>query len=308
MPRATSEISPSNALFIKLGRSGSWEKECLEKGILRFGYKETPFDAALSGDWETVRQFWLQARQDEGVATRDVVQIRHFFTAGGHTPWITFSGVLLWWCFAKPEIKKHRDRKGTYRETADGWHNADVKGQKLYYNKLSGNLLKVQSFRGTICEVKAFNYLVQKLNGKLPHEVEEAVQVENQMVQKLISLMQLLSWQDFELLVDLVFTNTGWRRTGQVGKTQKTIDFALILPTTGERAFVQVKSYAGKGDLADYVNQLKDSDAYERMFFVWHSGDVGDVEENNVVLIGPERLARMVFDAGLTSWLRDKVS
>jgi len=120
--------------------------------------------------------------------------------------------------------------------------------------------------------------------------------------------MRLLSWQDFELLVDLVFTNTGWRRIGQVGKTQKTIDFELVLPTTGERAFVQVKSYARKRDLADYVDQLKDSEAYERMFFVWHSGDVGEVEENNVVLIGPERLARMVFDAGLTSWLLDKVS
>jgi hypothetical protein len=44
------------------------------------------------------------------------------------------------------------------------------------------------------------------------------------------------------------------------------------------------------------------------MFFVWHSGDVGEVEESNAVLIGPDRLARMVFDSGLTSWLREKVS
>jgi hypothetical protein len=47
------------------------------------------------------------------------------------------------------------------------------------------------------------------------------------------------------------------------------------------------------------------------MFFVWHSGDVGDIadaENANVTLLGPEVLARMVFDAGLTSWLRDKVS
>jgi len=100
----------------------------------------------------------------------------------------------------------------------------------------------------------------------------------------------------------------GWRRVGQVGKTQKTVDIELLLPTTVERAFVQIKSSAGKRDLAEYLDRLKGSQAYDRMFFVWHSGDLGEVEENNVALIGPDRLARMVFDAGLTSWLRKKVS
>jgi hypothetical protein len=38
-----------------------------------------------------------------------------------------------------------------------------------------------------------------------------------------------------------------------------------------------------------------------RRRFLWRSGDVGEVEESKVALIGPDRLARMVFDAGLTS-------
>jgi hypothetical protein len=95
-----------------------------------------------------------------------------------------------------------------------------------------------------------------------------------------------------------------------VGKTQKTVDLELLLPTTGERAFVQIKSSTTRRELADYLNRLKGS-AYDRMFFVWHSGNPGTLTEddgNKVVLIGPERLARMVFDAGLTSWLREKTS
>lgn len=202
---------------------------------------------------------WLDAREDEGTATRDVIQIRHFFEAGADTLWITFSAGFLWWCFAKPGVQKHE-------------------------------------------------YLKRKLNGQLLPEVEDAAQAENQMVQKIIPLMRLLTWQDFEMLVDLVFANSGWRRIGQVGKTQKTVDIELLLPTTSERAFVQVKSYARKQDLAEYMERLKSGRAYDRMFFVWHSGDVGEVEETNVSLIGPDRLARMVFDAGLTSWLREKVS
>lgn len=308
MSHSTAEINPSEGLYIKLGRSGGWEKECLEKGILRFGYNQTPFDAAVTGDWKTVRDVWLDIRKDAGAATRDVAQIRHFVEASDKTLWITFFGGFLWWCFAKQGVEQHPDGKGSYRETVDGWHNTDIHGKKLSSEKLSGNLLKIQAFRGTICEIRALEYLKRKLNGRLLPEVEEAVEAEEQMVRKIIPLMRLLTWQDFELLVDLVFSNSGWRRIGEVGKTQKTVDIELMLPITGERAFVQIKSTAGKGDMTAYLDQLKSTDAYDRMFFVWHSGDVVEVEDDKVIPIGPERLARMVFDAGLTSWLLEKVS
>jgi hypothetical protein len=309
MSKTARLIDPTKALYIKLGRSGSWEKECLENGILRFGYKETPFDAAVAGDWDAVWAAWFSMRkEDAGTATRDVTQIRNFFEADQDVLWTTFSGGLLWWCFAKPGVKKHKDGKGSYRETVNGWRNTDVNGKTLSMDKLSGNLLRTQGFRGTICDVKAFDYLNQKLNGQVLLAVEEAAKAENQMVEKIVPLMRLLTWQDFELLVDLVFSNSGWRRIGQLGKTQKTLDMELMLPTTGDRAFVQIKSSAGKKDLAHYLGSLKDSVIYDRMFFVWHTGDVGDVDEPDVDLIGPDLLARMVFDAGLTSWLREKVS
>jgi hypothetical protein len=173
-------------LYIKLGTSGSWEKESIDSGILRFGYMETPFEAAVSGDWEAVRKVWLAKRKNEGVATSDVTQIRYFFEADVDTLWITFYGGFLWWCFAKPGVKIHQDGQGTYRETVDRWHNTDING------------------KGTICGIKEFQYLKRKLNGQLLPAVDEAAQAENQMVQKIIPLMHMLPWQDFELLVDLV--------------------------------------------------------------------------------------------------------
>jgi hypothetical protein len=301
-------VAPDKALYIKLGRSGSWEKECLEEGILRFGYKETPFDEATRGEWKKVHAFWLEARGDAGTATRDVIQIRHFFEAGPNTLWVTFQGGLLWWCFAKSGVKKHGDGKGSYRETVNGWKSVDIRGQQLTCERLSGALLKMQAFQGTICEVRAFEYLKRKINGELLPEVEEALTAENLLLQKIVPLMRLLTWQDFELLVDLVFANSGWRRIGQVGKTQKTVDIELHLPTTDERAFVQIKSKATQQDLAEYATRFADSGTYDRMFFVWHSGDVGNINDDRVALIGPQRLARMVLDAGLANWLREKVS
>lgn len=55
-----------------------------------------------------------------------------------------------------------------------------------------------------------------------------------------------LHWADFETLVDLMFARMGWQRVSRVGGSQKDTDLVLIQPATGEAAFVQVKSKAGK--------------------------------------------------------------
>lgn len=98
--------------------------------------------------------------------------------------------------------------------------------------------------------------------------------------------MRLLTLQDFELLVALVFANSGWRRAGQVGNTQKTVDIELMLPTTGERAFLQIKSAAGNGDLADYGapagGPLRIADVVRLAF-----RRCGEADGDNVELVGP---------------------
>lgn len=301
-------IKADRALYIKLGEAGRWEDESLTRGIIRFGYKGTDMNAALAGDWGVVHKFWADFRQNIGTATRDTTQIRNFFEAGDGDLWITFSRGYLWWCFAKGPAKEHPDNDGRYRDTVSGWSNLDINGNSLTADRLSGNLLKIQGFRGTVCEVKEFDYLLAKLNGKVSPVIEAAAQAERDMIDKIIPLMRLLTWQDFELLVDLVFSSSGWRRIGHIGKTQKTVDLELLLPTTGERAFVQVKSSATTQGLKSYIEKLELTDAYDRMFFVWHTGHVERVDIDRVILIGPEELAKMVFDAGLSSWLREKVS
>jgi hypothetical protein len=114
--------------------------------------------------------------------------------------------------------------------------------------------------------------------------VERAVTAVENVTLSVQELMKLLGPQDFEMLVDLVFTNSGWRRLGIVGKTQKTLDLDLELPSTGERAFVQVKSKTTSAELAKYVDQLEDQ--YTRMFYVFHSGEA-ETTDRRVTVIGP---------------------
>jgi len=221
---------------------------------------------------------------------------------------ITFANGLLHWCRPTGPVEVLSDG-GRQRDTVDGWKSCSHQGISLSSDRISGNLLKVQMFRGTICRVKPFAYLIRKLNDELSPEVAEAEAAESALVVAITRLMGLLTWQDFELLVDLVFSSSGWRRLGQAGRTQKTVDLELVLPTTGERAFVQVKSQANNLNFRDYAARFDNADLYDRMFFVWHAGRVTeDVGTEGITLIGPERLSRMALEAGLSSWIRDKVS
>jgi hypothetical protein len=273
-----------------------------------FGYHQTPHDLCAAGAWEEVRDFWTARRPNAGTAARDTSQIRAFYEAAEDSLFITFMRGLLYWCRPTGSVELLAD-KGRRRATVDGWHSRSLNGTPLTSDRISGHLLKVQMFRGTICQVRPFAYLVRKLNDELSPEIAVADEAERALLAANVRLMRLLTWQDFELLVDLVFSASGWRRIGESGRTQKTVDLELVLPSTGERAFVQVKSQANNNSLQDYATRFEQADLYERMFFVWHSGTIAaDAAFDCITLVGPERLSRMVLDAGLSSWLREKVS
>lgn len=301
-------VTAGQALYIKLGRGGEWEAECLREGTLRFGYKETPHDLCTAGRWDEVREFWQVKREDPGAAARDMNQIRFFYETPETDLFITFSNGLMHWCRPKGPVEVLPDGNRR-RATVDGWRSESVSGTRLSSERISGNLTKVQMFRGTICQVKPFAYLLRKLNDELSPEVKAAEEAEAALMAAVIGLMRLLTWQDFELLVDLIFAGSGWRRIGEVGRTQKTVDLELILPTTGERALVQIKSQATAASLQEYAGRFAEAELYDRMFFVWHTGTVAATDKSkDITLVGPERLARMVLDAGLSTWLREKVS
>ena len=299
--------SSTKAYFIKLGRGGGWEKTCLAEGTLNFGYKETPHDLCLRGDWDAVRDVWRRERSTAGAATSDSRQIRTFYTASTSDLFITFFAKELYWCRPSGPVELLEDGN-RLRRTVDGWHHHSIGGMPLTSDRLPGELLIVQMYQGTICEVtNARDSLIRKINDDPLPQVLRAVQAEEDLVIAIIGLVRLLHPEDFELLIDLTFSASGWRRSSTVGGSQKTTDFDLSLPTTGERAFVQAKGKTDPGQFREYVEQLADATGYDRMFYVWHTGDIGSAVPKKVTPWGPERVARAVLDAGLLSWLKRKV-
>ncbi len=60
-------------------------------------------------------------------------------------------------------------------------------------------------------------------------------------------------------------------------------------------------------ELAEYVAKLDEHDGYDLMLYVFRSGDA-KTDDERVFVIGPDKLAEMVIDAGLVNWLVRKVS
>lgn len=311
MTNSLAKIAPARARYIKLGEGGAWEKECLQQNVIRFSFgtgRPQLHPLCMNGQWEQAKAIWAADGHGPGTTTRFANKSRFFFDDDGSTLWITFHGEALWWAFLDPDKPiPYVDQHSVTRRVAGAWRSTDIKGEPLSRDRLSGSLNKLSAYRGTSCRVDVEDYLVRRINGEKTPEVERAIAALTGMRASALEMMRLLEPRDFETLVDLMFSTSGWRRQGIIGKTQKTLDLDLLLPSTGERAFVQVKSRTNSGELASYVAQLDSLGPYDRMFYVFHSGTAA-TDDERVTVIGPERLAELVVEAGLSDWLLRKVA
>lgn len=306
------KIKATQALFIKLGGNGEWERECIKNGTLRLGYNDVPHDLCLAADWINAKKtFPLHA--DPGSVTRHLNQVQKFYEESEKTLWITFYSDRLWWCFSQPEVKQLSDKSKT-RKVISQWSDTDINKLPLIKGRLSGKLLAVQSFQGTICSVKEIEYLLHKINGTSePHIADAQLAVEN-LVTSLIPIIKNLHPKDLETLTDLIFRQAGWQRTGVAGEVEKDIDLDLLSPITQERIAVQVKSKASISIYKNYQSKFLDMRGFSRFYFVTHSPDATLASippkdnDGNFVFWGVEQLAQQAVRNGLVGWLIDRAS
>lgn len=304
-------IEAKTVRYIKLGPGGAWESLCLSEGTLRLGHREIPHALAETRDRAAIRQRFLDLGIDSGKSTDKAREVLEFYDGDESVIWITFSTGFMWWCRAGATVEDlgaGNAQGSRLRRALTGWSNRSTGGQPLHFGGLSGQLTKTAAYRQTICNVAARDYVLARLNDQSLPEVEAAAAARLRLIECCTTLITLLTPKDFELLVDLIFVASGWRRTGVLGGTQKTVDIELELPTTGERAFVQVKSATGGETLAAYVDELERR-GEDRLFFAYHSA-AHDLQaaSDRVTVLGPQRLAAMALEAGLVDWLIRKVS
>lgn len=306
-------LHAERALYIKLGESGVWESSCINDGTLRFGYHNIPHQAAADGKWKEVTESLRGYSTDAGAVTRHLNQVREFYEADESVLWVTFFSDRLWWSRSRPSVTLHNDATKT-RPTVDGWHDTDIAGAPLLKSRLSGKLLALQMFQGTICSVGELEYLLHKINGTAQPHVAAASAAYDALQAALIPIIQKLHPKDLEILVDLIFRQSGWQRVGVAGGVEKDIDLDLISPVTLERIAVQVKSQANLAVWRAYLQKYADMRGFSRFYFVTHTPAPALATEaaananQSFVLWDGAQLAAQAIRGGLTDWLLDKAS
>jgi len=307
----SNSIRARSAYFIKLGRKGEWEEQCiLHENTIKLGFNNPLHSVCLAGRWNEVYEYWISQGKPKGKATEITNQIRTFYESDEETLWITFFRRRMYWCFAEKEITELADGR-RIRKVKGLWQYNDIEGFPLTIENLSGKLTKVQGFQGTICSIEAFDYLVRRINHQKLPEVVKAEGTLADLLKDIEPLIQNLTWKDFELLVDLIFTQAGWQRISTVGKQEKAIDLDLMSPVTGRRAFVQIKSKSNMAILEDYIKQYKNMREFNEMYFVVHTTDNSFSEWQDtpdMKLWDVTKLSKLVVDSGLTNWLIKKSS
>lgn len=308
-------LSPGTVRYIKLGQGGRWEAASLGGHRIDWGLPSDPHDLALAGDWEGVRQHYLSQGLRLATATGYLNETCAFYDADPHVLWITFARGRLWWAYARPEVHwigGSGDTQGTrYRETLDGWHDHDLAGKPLDLERLSTSLTQLAGYRRTICRVGEADYCLRMINAQADPLLVQIGDARQQLERHLAAAIARLGWADFELLVELILTRSGWRRISAIGGTMKDVDLVVEQPFTGERMLVQVKSKADQAVVDDYARRLGARAGEERLLLVCHSPQ-SELREPEIaggrrlqVMVG-EEVARRAAACDLVDWVMDR--
>jgi hypothetical protein len=307
-PQDKSLITLRRAFYIKLGRGGLWEADSLANNIMRIGWNDSPLADINSQNWDAIEHKLRAKLSHQGTATRDYNALKEIVASNEEDVWITFHKSRLWWCRLS-EGPLEEDSVSKFRRVRGRWSDRDINGRLLLIADIPGRLSKMQGFKGTVCAVRAKESLSRLLSAQSSAPHQAVTRARETLVGTVQSAIAELHWKDFETLVDLLFRQAGWRRLSVLGETMKFADLELEEPITMERYQVQIKSEADTLDFAHYRDQFEGR-GFRKLFFVVHSPDpkLARQESSSIVeLVLPARLAAMVVDAGLVSWILAKI-
>jgi hypothetical protein len=169
----------------------------------------------------------------------------------------------------------------------------------------------VAGFRATACTPKAWREILRIIKDEKDPDAALAAVAREAYKQAVEKIVTRLSPQDFEQLIDLILTRTGWARISTLGGALEGIDLEVENRTADEIAFVQVKSVATQKVLDGYVEQFSNRrKRYKRMIFAVHSPSVElrAPADLPVQLWTCDRVADLVVHAGLGEWVESRLA
>ena len=273
--------------YIKLGAGTQPEivNKCIAENLLWLGFQEAAEDtiqqaiqneAQANGQnwkeaWEPVRQVY--SNMNKTTQTNYAKAIRQFYTATEDDYFFTFWNSVMYYCHPFGPITPITESNtqgvfpaGSRIRTTTGWKENPVTDDSIILSEriISGRITKTKIFRGTICELtgKDKEVFFNTLQWEFP-EYKEMESLRTQSLELILKAIQELNAHDFEILVDMVLTKSGWLRVGELGGTVKAIDMEYYLPVTKQTVYVQVKSVLKDAECNEAIESMTEELAFE---------------------------------------------
>jgi|SRR5579862_855614 len=307
---------PNSVRYVKNGRGGRWWKCAQANGQIHAGWKSIPDELILKKDFSGIEQRLKGQYGERRGAKQDFNQIRYLLEAPSKHVWVTFEDDFMWWCTVHDDVIMNPEGEssttGHFLLTCSRpWSNVSLTRRQLAISELPGTVTSTAGFRATVCIPKDWEAILRLIKGETDKDAINSADRRRDYEIAVHKIVQRLSPQDFETLIDLILARTGWERIATLGGVREGVDVEAENPASNEIAFVQVKSSADQRVLNDYIERFQTRrERYARMIFAVHSprGLLKPPHETAVQVWTGERVSELVVRLGLGKWVESRLS
>lgn len=306
---------PTSVRYVKNGASGQWWRAAKTDHQIHAGWSIVSHELLQQPDRDAIRAKIDGHFNGRPGATKDFKALCTLLDQPSQHIWVTFQDGCMWWCTVHDEIQPNLDgrseSRGHFWLTCDRpWSNHSNGGRYLATANLPGIITKTAGFKGTVCKPEGWQAILRIIKDEKDPGVAAAADARTAYEAAIASLLQNLRDRDFELLVDLILSRSGWSRLAELGRTIEGVDIDVENAATGEIAFVQIKSAAAQSMLDDYVGRFNERrERYHRMIFAVHTptGALRPPADKPVQVWSVDRIAQLVVRLGLGEWVANRI-
>ena len=305
-------VLPNSVRYVKNGARGQWWNAAKANGQIHLGWRDIPSDLLITANMSEIEKLIRTAFGDKPGATQDLNALRTLLVNPSQHVWVTFEDGCMWWCTVRDGIEinpnqQTNDHGHFWLTTVSPWSNRSIDGiRHLAISDLPGNVVSVAGYQATICEPKGRKEILRIIKNEKDEDAVTAELARDRYQDAVAKLVARLGPKDFELLIDLILSRTGWVRLARIGGSTEGIDVEVENISSEEIAFVQVKSAATQNVLDDYVERFNSRrDRYHRMIFAVHSpsGLLNKPAGQPISVWTGKEIAERVVKLGLGDWV-----
>jgi hypothetical protein len=309
---------PNSVRYVKNGAGGQWWGVAKTTGQIHLGWQIIPDGLLRAAELVQIEALIRKEFGAKRGATQDFNALRTLLDHPSQHVWVTFEDGCMWWCTVHDGIETDPDGESSDRTRghfwltcATAWTDYSMSGQRhLVMTDLPGLVTTTSGYQGTVCEPKGAREILRIIRNEEDLDAHAAAVARQAYEEAIAKLVTRLGEKDFEVLVDLILSRSGWARLAKVGGATEGIDIEVENASADEIAFVQVKSSATQATLDDYVSRFNERrDHYQRMIFAVHSssGNITPPSGQPVQVWDGKQIARLVVKLGLGDWVATRL-